>query len=166
MSLIWEQRVESCDRAARQLDRDSPNFKLLATNRQPNEWRMVFSMLVHVMVSDQLGIHRAGPCQLGFRYHRRHLACAPEPTELVTVLFPNNVFHPNIAPSGTMCLGHTRPGFSLEAIVHQVWGGLNMNCQFVNTTHGEVLNGRAAEYVRQNLQHFPFSSRGLYEREA
>jgi hypothetical protein len=163
MSVIWEQRVLNCERGARRLDRASPNFMLLATNRHADEWRMVFAMLVQVMVLGPHGVQRIGPCQLGFRYHRRHLACAPEPTELVTVLSPHNIFHPNIASSGTMCLGHTRPGFSLEAIAHQVWGGLNMNGAFVNTAHGQVLNWQAAEYVRQNLHLFPISRRGLYE---
>ncbi len=127
---------------------------------------MVFALLAQVLVLDEKGIQRSGPCQLGFRYHQHHLSCAPESTELVTVLFPTNIFHPNITPSGTMCVGHTRPGFSLEAIAHQVWGGLNMNSQFVKTTHGHVLNWNAAQYVRQNLHLFPFTRRGLFERES
>ena len=54
---VWNHKVKNLEHAAERLDRDSPNFQLHATNRQPNEWRVVFSLLVLVFVH---GRSRAG----------------------------------------------------------------------------------------------------------
>ncbi len=117
------------------------------------------------LVADGNGtIRREGPVVLGIRYHERFLSEAPHPMELVTVLQPNDVFHPNCAGSGAFCLGHPAAGISLEWILHQLWAGLTFNMKAVNTRPGEIVNPEAAVYVRANAHQFPITKRGLFEQ--
>ena len=163
MSAIWQRKKKSLEQIARDVDGRSPVFDLMASEDFGEEWRMVGIFKTHTLVKWQGNIERVGPVHVGIRYHLRHLSQAPDPFELVSLLFPLGVFHPNVAPSGAMCLGHPEAGISLDLILSQVWAGLNFNMKYVNTKFGDVANPHAAQYVRENLAQFPLSRLGLFE---
>ena len=49
-----------------------------------------------------------------------------------------------------MCLGHPAAGLTLEMILNQVWAGLNLNMNVVDTRPGNVANREAAAWVVAN----------------
>jgi hypothetical protein len=136
----------------------------LGSVHDDSEWKAVVGFDTKTLVDVGGTIRREGPVVLGIRYLEQYLCEAPHPMGLVTVLKPLGVFHPNIADSGAVCLGHPAPGISLELILHQLWAGLMFNMQAVNTRPGEIVNREAAMYVRANAQQFPISKRGLFEQ--
>lgn len=128
-------------------------------------WAVEFSVKTLVRPPGQ-AVRLEGPVVTGIRYHRDFLAAAPVPWEIVTVLEPGWIFHPNVHPvSGGLCLGHPMPGISMEQILHTVWAALVFNMRLVNTVDWQGLNSAAAQYVREHgATQFPLTRRGLLER--
>ena len=161
---MWAVKAQSLTEAAHDFDRRSPALELLEHESHGDEWRSMWLMKAVTLRQRQDGtIHVAGPLLLGIRYHKLFLAEAPHPMEIVTVLHPARVFHPNCSPSGAICLGHPLPGLSLETILHQTWAGLTFNMGKVNTVDGEILNVAAAHFVRANAERFPLTHKGIFE---
>lgn len=165
MSRIWKERKRANERIIRDYAARSPVMRFLGSMDFDEEWRTIVAFDTKTLVSDGNGtVRRDGPVVLGLRYHERFLSAAPHPMELVTVLEPSRVFHPNCSDSGALCLGHPAAGISLELIWHQVWAGLMFNMKTVNTRPGQIVNPEAAVYVRANAHQFPITTRGLFEQ--
>ncbi|NLX99627.1 MAG: hypothetical protein GXY83_26135 [Rhodopirellula sp.] len=164
MSRVFQSKKKSLTQTAQQFSARSPAMKLIRIDACDDEWRALVMLDTKTLAQRSDGtIKTASPIVIGIRYHERFLAEAPHPCEIVTVFQPVGVFHPNCARSGAMCLGHPPAGLGLDFILHQVWAGLNYNMRTVNTRPFEVLNRDAAEFVRNNAERFPLSTRGLFE---
>lgn len=105
----------------------------------------------------------AGPVVTGIRYHQSFLSQPPIPWEIVTILMPMAIYHPNVNPNGGLCLGHPLAGVPMDLILHMTWAGLVMNTRLVTTTDWRVFNPAAAAYVRSHSHKFPLTERGLLE---
>ena len=164
MSRMWQNKIASLGAEADDFHRHSPVLEQLEREQFGQEWRSLWLFKMSTLVERQDGtIHRAGPILLGVRYHESFLAQAPHPWEIVTVLQPRRVFHPNCSPAGAACLGAPQAGLSLDFILTQAWFGLNFNMRKVNTLRGEILNPKAARFVRANAERFPLTEKGLFE---
>ena len=165
MSRIWQIRKMTYERTLADFDKRSPVLTSLGTSDGGSEWRALVKLHTKTFVSrDGSKVERAGPVVAGIRMDQRHLAEAPDPMSIVTLLEPQWIFHPNVAVTGSTCLGHPQPGITLDLVLNQVWAGLMFNMRIVNTRPGETVNPHAAEYVRSNAhRYFPISTRGLLE---
>jgi hypothetical protein len=164
MRRIWQERKRANERIVLEYAARSPVMKHLGCIDLDEEWRAIVAFDTKTLVDDRGMIRRDGPVILGIRYQERFLSEAPHPMELVTVLEPNNVFHPNCSSSGGLCLGHPAAGIALDLILHQAWAGLMFNMKAVNTRPGQIVNPEAAMYVRANAHQFPITVRGLFEQ--
>ena len=104
-----------------------------------------------------------GPVLTGIRYCESFLSKAPVPWEIVTVVFPMPVYHPNVNVGGGLCLGKPPANVPLDLILHMTWAALVMNTRLVTTTDWQVFNPEAAAYVRSHRDQFPLTERGLLE---
>lgn len=164
LSRIWREKIASNERFIDDCVRRSPMMSCLGYMGFGAEWRTMLAMNMKTLVRDSEGIvSREGPVVVGIRYNERFLSEAPHPFEIVAVLAPRGIFHPNCDRNAAMCLGHPAPGISMELIVNQVFAGLMFNMKFVNTRPGEIANRDAAMYVRANADQFPITRRGLFE---
>jgi hypothetical protein len=164
MSRMWQNKKASLSAMADEFSQRSPMLELLGREDMGDEWRSMWLLKTATLVQRQDGtLHLAGPIVLGIRYHESFLGECPHPMEIVTVLQPRRLFHPNAAPTGALCLGHPQPGLSLEYIIHQAWAGLTFNMRKVNTQRGDILNPAAARFVRANAERFPLTQKGIYE---
>ena len=163
MSRAFEFKKRALTKTAREYAARSSVLRLLMIDDTEDEWRGVFELNTSTLVLLPQGeVQTAAPVVLGIRYHERFLAEAPHPFEIVTVLEPMNIFHPNVARSA-MCLGHPQAGLPLELILNQAWAGLTLNMNIVNTVPGQIANTAAADYVRANAHKYPLTSKGLLE---
>lgn len=164
MSRIWKAKKATLTRAAREFHGRSPALQLLGIDQRDDEWRSRWMMTTSTLAQRADGtVHRAGPVVLGVRYHESFLSEAPHPCEIVTIMLPPRVFHPNATAGGTFCLGHPEAGLSLEFILSQAWAGLTLNMRAVNTRGGDILNPEAAQYVRANAERLPLTEKGMFE---
>jgi hypothetical protein len=163
MSRIWQERKRANERIVRDYAARSPVMQCLHCMDCGAEWTAIVAFNTKTLVEHGGTIRREGPVVLCIRYHELFLSEAPHPMELVAVLAPHGIFHPNCGSSGGLCLGHPPAGISLESILHQVWAGLMFNMKAVNTRPGQIVNAEAATYVRANTHNFPISRRGLFE---
>jgi hypothetical protein len=164
MSRIWQMKKQSLEKAVREYAKRSPVMNCLTCMDLGEEWRTVVGFSTKTLVkAPGRELERVGPVVLGIRYTSRFLSEAPHPFELVTVLFPSFVFHPNCLPHGPMCLGHPMPGIGMDQILHQTWAGLTFHMLAVNTELYEAANREAAAYVRDNATSFPITRKGLFE---
>ena len=98
---------------------------------------------------------RAGAA-VGCRYHQRFLSEVPTPWEIVSILSPPFVFHPNINSAGALCLGHPPPAVRLQEIMHMTWAALVFNLRLADTVEWHGLNPQGGlAFVRAN-QHLAF----------
>jgi len=161
---MWELKKQSLIESAKEFDARSPAADLLQHEAFGEEWRSVWLLKTVTLVQRPDGtVRTVGPLLIGIRYHIAYMTQAPHPMEIVTVLQPKRVFHPNCNPAGGVCLGHPAPGLSLETILHQTWAGLTFNMRRINTSNGEILNIEAAEFVRANAERFPLTQKGILE---
>jgi len=164
MSKIWDQRKKTNDRVARDSAQQSKVLTFFGSADGGSEWRAMFAFDTKVLVKKPDGsIAREGPIVIGVRYHEGFLSEAPHPFEIVTILNPFGVFHPNCDYTGAMCLGHPEAGISMELILNQVWAGLMLNMKVANTRPGDIVNPLAAAYVRDRAHEFPITPKGLFE---
>jgi hypothetical protein len=165
MRRIWEIKKLANERLVRDYAGRSPVMQCLGSMDFGEEWRTIVAFNTKTLVRDKDGtVRRAGPVVLGIRYHERFLSEAPDPMEVVSVLQPSSIYHPNGSASGALCIGHPAPGIPLDLILHQVWAGLMFNMKIVNTRPGQIVNPEAAIYVRSNAHLFPISTRGMFEQ--
>jgi hypothetical protein len=104
-----------------------------------------------------------GPVVAGLRYHQSFQSQAPIPWEIVTILDPMPVYHPNVNPNGGLCLGKPPANVPMDLILHLTWAALVLNTRLVTTTDWRVFNPAAAAYVRAHADRFPLTERGLLE---
>jgi hypothetical protein len=129
-----------------------------------DEYRSIWLLAIRTLVQRSDGtVTSRGPVLVGLRYHESFLAEAPDPCEILSVLLPPRLYHPNATPGGVFCLGRPAPGLSLEFILSQAWAGLSLNMRTVNTRSGDILNAEAAQFVRANASRFPLTQRGMFE---
>ncbi len=106
------------------------------------------------------GIEEADWFDVGIRfpedYQRR-----VEVAEVVTVLWPPGIYHPNIR-FPFMCLGHVHPGTDLKDLVYQIYEILSFNNYSVH--EGNALNPEACSWARRNQARFPLERRPLRRR--
>jgi len=104
-------------------------------------------------------ITRAEEFVIGIYFGDDHLRRV-EPMQLVWLLSPTNVWHPNIkAP--TVCLGHLRPAVGLIEILNQAYSILT----YQNVSPGDCLNEEAASWSRAHRDQFPIDRRPLKRRD-
>ena len=165
MGRIWEVKKQANERLVRDYAARSPVMQFLGSMDFGEEWRAIVAFNTKTLVRDKDGtVRRAGPVVLGIRYHERFLTVTPHPMEVVSVLQPSSIYHPNCSDSGALCIGHPAPGIPLDLILHQVWAGLMFNMKTVNTQPGQIVNPEAALYVCANAHLFPISTRGMFEQ--
>jgi hypothetical protein len=163
MSRMFEVKQQSLERDLERYGRGSA-MAVLGAVSTAEEWRALVEFRTKTLVKGlDDSVTTAGPVVCGIRYLERFLWQAPHPMEIVTVLQPPRIFHPNCSASGAMCLGHPGPGLSLETILNQIWAGLNLNMKVVDTRPGNIANGEAAAWVVANTHLFPLSRKGLLE---
>src|SRR5207249_9207748 len=121
------------------LPRRSPVVEVLGVQDLGCELRTMLLFKTETLVQARDGaVQRKGPVAVGLRYNERFLSEAPNPSEIVSILEPFFVFHPNVSRTGALCLGHPQPGLPLEEILHMTWAALVFNLRMVDTTewHG------------------------------
>jgi hypothetical protein len=163
-SRTWELRKQEFRRSLQMIEGRSPVLSALWVADGGPEIHCVVRFDTETLVKLPGGaVRRAGPVLAGIRYHVRFLSEAPVPWEIVTLLEPLGVFHPNANPAGALCLGHPPPGIPLEQILHMVWQAITLNLRSVDTVDWHGLNPEAAAYVRAHREQFPLTDRGLFE---
>ena len=160
----WELRKDKFSQVLEQFDRDSPNMRLLAVEDAGDEVRAMVEFDTVTLVRPPGGnVQFRGPVLTGIRYHHRFLSIAPIPWEIVTILSPRAVFHPNVNEQNGLCLWHPQANIPLQQILHTTWAALVLNTRLVNTVDCQVFNHNAAAYVRAEHARFPLTERGLLE---
>jgi hypothetical protein len=165
VSRPWELKKARHVRTIEGFASASPNLTLHHLEDSGEELRCVLQFETRTLVKPPG--HKpflVGPVIAGVRYHQEWLSRAPIPTEIVTILMPLGVFHPNVGPAGNLCLGHPGAGLTMEQILHSAWAALVFNMRIVNTIDWQAFNREAAEYVRNApAGTFPLTRRGLLE---
>ena len=166
-SRTWELRKAAFRRELADFEAKSPVLRLVSGADMGDEFRCLVRFDTETLVAPPGGaVRRAGPVVAGIRYTERHLSEAPVPWELVTLLHPPWVFHPNVNPAGALCLGHPPPGVPLGLILHMTWAAVVFNLRVVDTIDWHGMNPAAAAYVRAHREAFPLTERGLFETPA
>ena len=98
----------------------------------------------------QIGIH------FSLDYLRR-----VDPSGLITLLSPTNVFHPNVL-CPFVCAGRLHPGTSLVDIIYQVFEIITY--AKVTMNEFDALNPAACAWARKNVDRFPIDTRPLLRR--
>jgi len=162
---IWNLRKDKIQRTLKTFAEDSPVMTLLEMHDIGDEIRAIVQFDTKTLVKPPgRDVERAGPVVTGIRYHQDFQSQAPTPWELVTVLFPMPVYHPNVNPNGGLCLGKPPANVPMDLILHTTWAGLVLNTRLVTTTDWRVFNPDAAAYVRSHSDQFPLTERGLLEK--
>jgi hypothetical protein len=82
------------------------------------------------------------------------------PFEVVTWLWPREIWHPNIANDKPLiCLGRLTPGKDLVYILHQLHDIIRY--RKVTMVEGDSLNREACAWARRNQHLFPLDNRPL-----
>lgn len=160
----WTMKLEANQETVRQFLQKSPILRLLGVQETADEIRWVFAFLLQTLVFRNGTVQRDGPVAFGVRYHRSFLSQAPDPLEIVTILAPTRIFHPNASPiTGALCIGggYATAGLGLDLILNVTFAGLVFNMKLVNTMN--IVNPHAAAYVRDNANLFPLTPKGLFE---
>ena len=161
---IWNLKKRSLLAELRDLEDRSAVLHVLETQDLAAEVRMLLRFDTATLVQPPDGVVRCqGPVVAGCRYHQRFLSEVPLPWEIVSILSPLFVFHPNINSAGALCLGHPPPAVRLQEIMHMTWAALVFNLRLVDTVEWHGLNPQAAAFVRANQHRFPLDACGLCE---
>lgn len=163
---IWQAKKKALRAQLEEFQRRSAVLKVLHVEDLGEEVRAVVGFETHTLVMPPGGkVQRMGRVVAGIRYHEDFLTQAPMPAEIVTLLEPLFIWHPNVAPNGALCLGHPPPMISLEQILHMTWAAITFNMRVVNAIEWQGFNPRAAGFVKANPGMFPLDSRGLFEAQ-
>ncbi len=84
----------------------------------------------------------------------------------IGILYPHDVFHPNLRPAarGALCLGQLAPSTAPKELILLGYYSLALLDYALDETdpHG-VLNVHACEYYRHHPEHLPLTRAGLFE---
>lgn len=163
-SRIWEMRKESIFKTLETFSQKSMVMNLLDAQDLGEEVRAIVEFDAKTLIKwPGKEVEMLGPVVTGIRYHQAFQSQAPIPWEIVTILFPMAVYHPNVNANGGLCLGHPLANVPMDLILHMTWAGLVLNTRIVNTIDWQVFNPAAAAYVRSHSNEFPLTDRGLLE---
>ncbi len=161
---IWTMKKQKNKETLEQFSRTSPVMKWLDFEDLGDEQRVILQFETQTLVKlPGKDVELQGPVMVGLRYHQSFQSQAPIPWEIVTILYPMGVYHPNVNFNGGLCLGHPPANVPLELILHMTWAALVLNTRLVTTTDWRVFNPAAAAYVRSQKDKFPLTHRGLLE---
>jgi hypothetical protein len=109
-----------------------------------------------IVCRDERTFDEATEFHIGIAFRPDHLRRV-NPFELVTWLWPHNIWHPNIRPP-LICLGHSiPPGYEMVPLLHQIYEIIS----YQNRATHSYLNEAAAEWARNNEQRLPVDRRPL-----
>jgi hypothetical protein len=164
ISKMWHIKKRSFIRVLDDFAQRSPVMEVRGVMDGGDELRAIVRFDTVTLVKNPRGdVSSKGPVTVGIRYHERFMAEPPHPAQIVTVFAPLMCFHPNIAFSGAICLGHPPANVSMAEILHMTWAALVFNMRVVNTVDWQGFNPEAAAYVRAHSSRFPLTQRGLLE---
>ena len=99
---------------------------------------------------------------VGVWFHPNYLRDV-EPFRSLRLLWPANVFHPNISDKlPVICPGHALPGMGLVDLLYQVFEIITY--QKVTMAENDALNKQACAWARRNQDRFPVDRRPLKRR--
>lgn len=88
---------------------------------------------------------------------------AANPFEVVTWLFPRDIWHPNIAGNlSRICIGRLAPGTPLVDLIYQVHAIVTWNK--VTMREDDALNAAACQWARGHADRYPVDRRPLKRR--
>lgn len=122
----------------------------------PGTYHALF--LCKTLVFDGSEVRETDRAEVGFHFPRDYLEHA-DPVRTVSVLYPYNLFHPNIL-GPIICVGRMKPGTELIDLVYQVYEILTFQKR---ATH-DSLNKRAAQWCRNHQDRLPLDRRPLKRR--
>jgi hypothetical protein len=161
---IWEMRKQKVTQTLEKFSHESPVMTLLDLQDIGEEIRAILQFDTQTLVKlPGKDVELVGPVVTGLRYHHSFQSQAPIPWEVVTILFPMPVYHPNVNDNGGLCLGKPPANVPMDLILHMTWAALVLNTRLVTTTDWRVFNPEAAAYVRGHADRFPLTERGLLE---
>jgi len=164
LSRAWRMRKQKIEDTLELFAKDSPVMTLFERQDLGDEIRALVQFDTKTLVKiPGRDVELIGPVLAGLRYHQSFQSQAPIPWEVVTVLFPMPVYHPNVNQNGGLCLGKPPANVPMDLILHMTWAALVMNTRLVTTTDWRVFNPAAAAYVRSHADQFPLTERGLLE---
>lgn len=161
---IWIMRKQKNLATLEEFSKTSPVLTLLDFQDLGDEQRAMLQFDTKTLVKlPGKDVELIGPVVVGLRYHQSFQSQAPIPWEIVTILYPMGVYHPNVNFNGGLCLGHPPANVPMDLILHMTWAALVFNTRLVTTTDWRVFNQAAAAYVRSQKDKFPLTARGLLE---
>ena len=96
-----------------------------------------------------------------FRFPDDYLRAATDAAQVVNLLTPRNVFHPNVR-FPFICLGHMAPGTGLVDLIYQVWEILTF--QKMTVREDDALNHDACAWARAHMSGLPLDAAPLRHR--
>lgn len=158
----WIARTQSMRRELAELEEKSPVFRVLDLQERPDEMRILATFGIPTLVvpkNDE--VRMEGPVVFGIRYLRSFLREPPPPFQIITIVAPEDFFHPNGTPSGGLCCGHPPVGIRVFDLVHLAFAAVTL--QSSNPREWDSLNQQAADFVRRHVDDLPLLTTGLYE---
>jgi len=95
-------------------------------------------------------VAEASEFHVGIWFHADYLRLV-KPAEMLTWLYPLNVWHPNINPP-FICVGNIDPGTELVDLLYQCYEIIT----YENWASHDGLNGDASQWARNNQDRFRF----------
>lgn len=161
---IWTMRKDKNRSTLEEFSKKSPVMSLIDFQDLGDEQRAIVQFETPTLVKlPGKDVELVGPVVVGLRYHQSFQSQAPIPWEIVTILYPMAVYHPNVNFNGGLCLGKAPANLPMDLILHMTWAAIVMNTRLVTTTDWRVFNPDAAAYVRSHKDQFPLCQRGLLE---
>jgi hypothetical protein len=113
------------------------------------------------LVKTGAGITEADQFDFGLNFPEDYLRRA-EVTEVITVLGPREIFHPNVRYP-FICIGKLRPGTGIRDLVYQLYEMITF--YRVTMREDDALDHQACVWARNNQARFPLENRPLRRRE-
>jgi hypothetical protein len=119
--------------------------------------RMIASFACTGLVLRDGGVRKHELFRVGLRFTDDYLRAA-DPAQVITWLYPMDVFHPNLRPP-FVCAGPIAGGTDAIELLYRiheviVWGNVNMR-------EDDSLNPSACSWARRHLDLFPVDARPL-----
>ena len=102
-------------------------------------------------------------CEVLIQFPPDYLRLVPDPAQIVALMSPPRLFHPNVAPP-FLCIGRIAPGTRLCELLVQLYEILTF--QKLTPREDDALNRDACAWARRNMHRFPLDTRPLRRRAA